>query len=94
MGNEVINVKIQMTELERSYYNQQIKMNDPTSQTSNTALLVRIAAALEAQNTKLDDLITAIEAQNTKLDDIATAISQLDLTCTVNNYITPNENNS
>lgn len=94
MGNEVIKVKVQMTELERSFYNQQIKAVDPSSQTSNTALLTRIATALEAQNTKLDALNTAITAQNTKLDAIATAISQLDLTCTVNNYITPSQNNS
>lgn len=98
MENKVITVKLQMTELERSFYNQQIKAADPSSQTSNTAFLKRIADALDdPQSTNdvvglLNDIKTAITAQNDKLDAIATAISQLDLSCTVNNYITPEEN--
>ena len=46
--DKTINVKLQMTELERSFYNQQIKSLDPASQSSSTALLTRIAEALEA----------------------------------------------
>ncbi len=90
--DKVIKVKIQMTELERSFYNQQIKSLDPASQSSSTALLTRIADALEANTNKMEAIKQAITDQNLKLDAIATAISQLDLTCTVNNYITPGQN--
>lgn len=90
--DKTINVKLQMTELERSFYNQQIKSLDPASQSSSTALLTRIAEALEAHTNKMEAIKEAITDQNSKLDAIATAISQLDLTCTVNNYITPTQN--
>ncbi len=90
--DKTINVKLQMTELERSFYNQQIKSLDPASQSSSTALLTRIADALEAQNVLMDAITDAITVQTQSIDAIATAISQLDLTCTVNNYITPTQN--